>query len=104
MGRGRGGGSRRQRRRRRRSPRHPTRSHQDNGGPAGRTTVPVNQPARVSGIVSDASIKVRAGEIVRLAGLVGCGRSELCRAVFGLERVTSGEIELLGAVSSASAA
>ncbi|MES0002466.1 sugar ABC transporter ATP-binding protein [Mesorhizobium sp. M0051] len=52
----------------------------------------------VSGTLSDASIVVRAGEIVGLAGLVGCGRSELCRAVFGLERVTSGEIELHGAV------
>lgn len=47
-----------------------------------------------SGSVRDASITLRAGEVVGLAGLVGCGRSELCRAIFGLEPLAGGEIIL----------
>ena len=46
--------------------------------------------------VEDASFEVRAGEIVGLAGLVGAGRTELARAVFGASRLESGEIELQG--------
>ena len=44
--------------------------------------------------VLDATIDVRAGEIIGLAGLVGCGRSELCRAIFGLEPIEVGNIML----------
>ena len=46
--------------------------------------------------VIDANFVVRAGEVVGVAGLVGCGKSELARAVFGLEQVSKGEIELYG--------
>ena len=48
------------------------------------------------GTVLDASIVARAGEVVGLAGLVGCGRSELCRAVFGLDPVAAGTVSLAG--------
>jgi ribose transport system ATP-binding protein len=44
--------------------------------------------------VRQASLAVRAGEIVGLAGLVGAGRSELTRAIFGADRVTSGEVRV----------
>src|SRR5690606_41597416 len=49
-----------------------------------------------NGAVIDASIYARSGEVVGLAGLVGCGRSELCRAIFGLEPISEGSIELRG--------
>src|SRR6202043_1088922 len=46
--------------------------------------------------VRRATLAVRAGEIVGLAGLVGAGRSELARAIFGADRVVSGEVRLRG--------
>lgn len=42
--------------------------------------------------VADASLEVRAGEIVGVAGLVGCGKSELAQACFGLRRIAAGEL------------
>ena len=44
----------------------------------------------------NASIQVREGEIVGLAGLVGSGRTELARAIFGADHRTHGEIMLDG--------
>src|SRR4029079_159727 len=38
-----------------------------------------------TGVFHDVSFDVRAGEIVGLAGLVGAGRSEVARAVFGVD-------------------
>lgn len=48
------------------------------------------------GRVKSASVSVRAGEVVGLAGLVGSGRTELARLIFGAERRTSGELRLGG--------
>lgn len=42
--------------------------------------------------VRDVTFSIRAGEIVGMAGLVGAGRTELCRAIFGLDEPTSGQI------------
>jgi ABC-type sugar transport system ATPase subunit len=47
-------------------------------------------------VVRGVSLTVRAGEIVGLAGLIGSGRSELAQAVFGINRVASGEIRVDG--------
>jgi rhamnose transport system ATP-binding protein len=44
----------------------------------------------------EATFTVRRGEIVALAGLVGAGRSELVRSIFGADRATSGDMELNG--------
>lgn len=41
-------------------------------------------------------ITVRWGEIVGLAGLVGAGRSELCRGIFGIDRHHAGELFING--------
>jgi rhamnose transport system ATP-binding protein len=46
--------------------------------------------------VRDVSLSVRSGEIVGLAGLVGAGRTELARVLFGLAPSDGGEIRLNG--------
>jgi ribose transport system ATP-binding protein len=47
-------------------------------------------------VLKDCSFEVRSGEILGFAGLVGAGRTELARAVFGADRIDSGTIELDG--------
>ena len=46
--------------------------------------------------VSDVSFSVRKGEIVGFAGLMGAGRTELAKALMGLDKKKSGRIELEG--------
>jgi len=46
--------------------------------------------------VHDVNLSVRAGEIVGLAGLVGCGRTQLARTIFGLTPPDHGEVLLRG--------
>jgi rhamnose transport system ATP-binding protein len=48
------------------------------------------------GVFADVSFTVRAGEIVALAGLVGAGRSEIARAVFGVDPYTAGTVKVGG--------
>ncbi len=42
------------------------------------------------------TFSLRAGEIVGMAGLIGAGRTELCRALFGIDAIDSGEIRIRG--------
>ena len=46
--------------------------------------------------VRDVSFELRAGEVLGLAGLVGAGRTELARILFGLTPASAGEIRLAG--------
>jgi rhamnose transport system ATP-binding protein len=48
------------------------------------------------GVIHNVSFEVRSGEIVGLAGLVGAGRSEIARAVFGVDGYESGRIFMDG--------
>jgi ABC-type sugar transport system ATPase subunit len=50
------------------------------------------------GLLRDISFELRAGEIVGLAGLMGAGRTELCRVLFGLDPAESGSVEIAGRV------
>ena len=49
------------------------------------------------GLFEDVNFQVRSGEIVALAGLVGAGRSEVARAIFGIDS-HSGEVKIGGHV------
>jgi rhamnose transport system ATP-binding protein len=49
-----------------------------------------------AGVFHDVTFDIKAGEIVALAGLVGAGRSEIARAVFGVDRYDSGSVTLHG--------
>jgi rhamnose transport system ATP-binding protein len=61
----------------------------------GSTVLTVDRLTR-EGVFFDVSFGVRAGEIVALAGLVGAGRSEVARAIFGIDRADAGHVEVDG--------
>jgi rhamnose transport system ATP-binding protein len=50
-----------------------------------------------AGVFADISFSVRKGEIVALAGLVGAGRSEVARAIFGIDPRDAGSVRMNGA-------
>ncbi len=50
----------------------------------------------VDPLLKNISLSIRAGEIVGIGGLVGAGRTELCKAIFGVDRITSGTISVEG--------
>ncbi|MEV4353519.1 sugar ABC transporter ATP-binding protein [Nonomuraea sp. NPDC049625] len=62
---------------------------------AGEVALKVRRLTR-EGVFTDVSFEVRRGEIVALAGLVGAGRSEVARAVFGIDRWDAGSVEVDG--------
>ena len=51
-----------------------------------------------SGMVKDVSFDLYAGEIIGLSGLMGAGRTELVRAIFGADPIENGTIKLDGEV------
>jgi rhamnose transport system ATP-binding protein len=72
---------------------------------------PVLRVSRLTreGVFTDISFEVRRGEIVALAGLVGAGRSEVARAIFGVDKrdagtVTVGDAEIKNGSPSAAMA
>ncbi|MEA4997891.1 MAG: sugar ABC transporter ATP-binding protein [Candidatus Limiplasma sp.] len=62
----------------------------------GETVLDVSHLSGADGKVNDVSIQVRKGEIVGIAGLVGAGKSELCKTLFGAYPKTGGTISLHG--------
>jgi len=48
------------------------------------------------GELTDICFSLRAGEIVGMAGLIGAGRTELCRALFGVDPVDAGKVSVCG--------
>ena len=61
------------------------------------TAVPGPEVLRVEGlgrrgVLADIDLRLHQGEIVALAGLVGSGRTELARAIFGADRVVRGTV------------
>ncbi|WP_244574446.1 sugar ABC transporter ATP-binding protein [Cohaesibacter sp. ES.047] len=49
-----------------------------------------------SDAISDISMHIKAGEVVGLGGLMGAGRSELAKAIFGYDRISSGSVSMEG--------
>ncbi|MCK2243776.1 MULTISPECIES: sugar ABC transporter ATP-binding protein [unclassified Crossiella] len=48
------------------------------------------------GVFTDISFELRTGEILALSGLVGAGRSEVARAIFGIDRPDAGTVQIEG--------
>jgi len=61
----------------------------------GKVVLKVDRLTR-EGVFTDVSFEVCAGEIVALAGLVGAGRTEVARAIFGIDRWDAGSVEVAG--------
>jgi rhamnose transport system ATP-binding protein len=64
-------------------------------GQPGEAVLRVDRLTR-EGVFTDISFQVRAGEIVAFAGLVGSGRTEVARAIFGIDRYDAGSVTLGG--------
>jgi rhamnose transport system ATP-binding protein len=63
--------------------------------PVGEVLLEVEGLTRI-GVFRDVGFTVRAGEIVGFAGLVGAGRTEVARVLFGIDQRDAGEIRLRG--------
>ena len=50
----------------------------------------------IPGIVEDAGFILRKGDLLGIAGLVGAGRTELVRAIFGADRSSTGAVHMHG--------
>jgi len=75
--------------------RHPLRSWQDSD------TILEVRDLKAPPILRQASFDLRRGEILGIAGLMGSGRTQLVRAIFGLDKTESGTITLRGTALSA---
>lgn len=60
--------------------------------PIGETKFEIRGLSSRSARIQNVNLTVRAGEIVGVAGLVGAGRTELAKTIFGLEKVDAGGI------------
>ena len=65
------------------------------------TAAPGKEVLRVEGlsrkgVLTDIDLRLHQGEIVALAGLVGSGRTELARAIFGADPIDAGQIRVDG--------
>jgi len=62
----------------------------------GERSLEVNNISDIQNIVKDVSLYVRKGEIVGISGLVGAGKTELCKLLFGDMRKARGQVLLNG--------
>jgi simple sugar transport system ATP-binding protein len=68
----------------------------DGGGAAARVPVMRVTGLGRAGVIEPVDLEIHAGEVVGVAGLLGSGRTELARLLFGADRSTSGEIQVDG--------
>ncbi len=69
------------------------------GTPPGKTILETKQLGR-KGSIEPTDLHVRQGEVLGFAGLLGSGRSELARLLFGVDHATSGELHVDGEKTS----
>lgn len=62
--------------------------------PLGQTMLQVEHLSDREGKVKEVSFTVREGEIVGIAGLVGAGKTEVCKTIFGAQPIQSGRVTL----------
>ena len=62
----------------------------------GKTPILEVEHLRIPGVIEDVSFQVYPGEILGLSGLIGSGRTEIVRAVFGADRTASGTVRIRG--------
>ncbi len=61
----------------------------------GETVLEVKNLTR-KGVLKDISFSVKKGEVLGISGLVGSGRTELARAILGIDKIDSGEVRVRG--------
>jgi simple sugar transport system ATP-binding protein len=64
--------------------------------PIGDVLLEINNLTEAEGRIKNINLQVRSGEIVGIAGLVGAGKTELCKTIFGAYRSSQGEVKLKG--------
>ncbi|MBO0903348.1 sugar ABC transporter ATP-binding protein [Jiella sonneratiae] len=62
----------------------------------GAVAVAVENLSTADNQVAGVDLVARAGEITGIAGLVGCGKSELVRAIYGIEPIAGGSVSIRG--------
>ncbi len=67
----------------------------------GEALLKVDSLTGAGGMPDDVSSEVRRGEILGLCGLIGAGRTELARAIYGLDAVRSGRVTVRGTTPGA---
>ena len=67
----------------------------------GETLLTVDALSGAGGVPDGVSLEVRRGEILGVSGLIGAGRTELLRAIYGLDPVRSGRVTIAGAAPGA---
>lgn len=75
---------------------HPSADHYEAQTSGSRAVLLSLEAATCRGLFENMTFEVREGEIVGLAGLVGAGRSELARAIYGLYPLSSGSMRFQG--------
>jgi ribose transport system ATP-binding protein len=71
-------------------------AYQERNIPADAPVILSAQDISSATVLNGASVEVKAGEIVGLAGLMGSGRTEFARVLAGMDRPTGGRLELEG--------
>ena len=66
------------------------------GGDRARRAAARRRADGLPGVVEDASFVLHAGDVLGIAGLVGAGRTELVRLIFGADRAASGQVLVRG--------